>query len=65
MWTQEDAAKMDAAAKEAADNLQDLASELSPEEKQAWARLQGWWQDWYRKAGHKRLARVLLAAKLE
>lgn len=46
-------ADMDAAAKKAADDL----SNLSPDCVKAVAQ---WWKDHYMKAGHKRLARVLL-----
>jgi uncharacterized protein (DUF305 family) len=36
-----------------------LVQELTPEQKQAIKKLQEWWSKWYRKAGHKRLGRII------
>jgi len=49
-----DEAKMDAAAKEAADELKRTMSIHD---------VQAWWKRWYLTVGHKRLARVLLDYK--
>jgi len=44
--------EMDVAAKEAAKDLKNLDAK-------AVTLLSGWWQRWYRTAGHKRLGRLL------
>ena len=52
-FTQEDKDKMDVAAGEAEQELEVLPSD-------ALAEVARWWNKWYLKAGHKRLARILL-----
>ena len=57
-WTEEDKQAMDNAAIDAEN---DLASESYPEEHIV--TVANWWSVWYIKAGHKRLARILLQYK--
>ena len=52
-FTDEDKEKMDQAAKEAGEELAKL-------EANALVGVANWWKKWYMKAGHKRLARILL-----
>ena len=54
-FTQEDKDKMDMAAADAEGDIED-----SPEMVGSMSRVAGWWKKWYPKAGHKRLARILL-----
>ncbi|KKN53787.1 hypothetical protein LCGC14_0598800 [marine sediment metagenome] len=61
MFTQEDKQAMDDAA---ADAQNDLAEVGAPPE-EALVSVANWWAKWYLKAGHKRLARVLLEYKTE
>lgn len=53
MFTDEDKAKMDAAAVEAEQDMNSIPYD-------AFADVAQWWKKWYPKAGHKRLARILL-----
>ena len=52
-----DYAAMDAAAYAAAEELMSLGLEA------AVPQLADWWRRWYLKAGHKRLARILMGVK--
>lgn len=52
-FTEEDREKMDKAAAEAEEDLNNLSNEAVKE-------IGAWWRKHYMKAGHKRLARVLL-----
>jgi uncharacterized protein (DUF305 family) len=49
----------DAEALKAEAELKPLVEALTPEQKQAIAKLQQWWSRWYMKAGHKRLGRLI------
>ena len=52
-FTEEDKQRMDNAATDAENDLLEVDNE-------ALAVVANWWRKWYGKAGHKRLARVLL-----
>ena len=52
-FTQEDKDKMDGAAVAA-------EQDLEGEDADVFAKVAVWWKKWYIKAGHKRLARILL-----
>ena len=52
-FTQEDKDEMDGAAISAEQDLELVSNEVLAE-------VAGWWSKWYLKAGHKRLARILL-----
>lgn len=58
-WTNEDSAKMDTAAQQAKENLEDLLASGGLDEATV-KRIAGWWKDWYRTAGHKRLGRIIV-----
>ena len=51
--TEEDRQKMDSAAIDAQNDLENVSDE-------ALAKVANWWKKWYLKAGHRRLARILL-----
>ena len=55
-WTIEDKEAMDNAA---ADAQNDLTEDWAPSE-EALVAVADWWNKWYMKAGHKRLAKILL-----
>ena len=53
MLTDEDKQRLDDAAVDAQNDLEDVSGEALTE-------IANWWRKWVRKAGHKRLGRVLL-----
>ena len=53
MFTDEDRQKMDNAAVDAQNDLEDVSDKALTE-------IANWWRKWASKAGHKRLGRVLL-----
>jgi len=57
-------AQMNADAKEAGDEFIGMRDKMSDEELSTLKTLSDWWEHWYLKAGHKRLAYILIGKKL-
>lgn len=57
-------AEMDADAKKAREEFNDMCGHLNEVEASTLANIKGWWERWYPKAGHKRLAYILTGKKL-
>jgi len=56
MFSEEEKEKMDNAAVDAENDLEEVSEE-------ALKAVADWWSKWYHKTGHKRLARILLQYK--
>lgn len=65
-WTEEDKQTMDKAADVAREELEEIQHQYGSDPTLPFGSVQlvaGWWAKWYPKAGHKRLARILLQYK--
>ena len=61
---EETLAQMDADAKVAKDEFFKMTSSSEVDYGDSVRNLAAWWEHWYRKAGHKRLAYILMGKKL-